>query len=91
MVRDADRPGRPRRVDVNIEAVLTTSDRHSFKVVVRDLSAGGFRIELDDEVIVGEHVFLKVGPRDALPAVIKWALGREAGGHFLDEVPDIAE
>jgi hypothetical protein len=85
----ADQPERPTRVDVNIEAVLTTCDGHSYTVVIRDLSAKGFRIALDDHVIVGEHVSLKVGSRDAMIGEIKWALGREAGGHFLDGVPDV--
>lgn len=86
---NADSPERPTRIDVSIEAVLTTSDGHSYTVVIRDLSAKGFRIALDDEVIVGEHVSLKVGTGDAMVGEIKWALGREAGGHFLDGVPDV--
>ena len=84
IVRQLHSPERPKRVDVSIEAVLTTADRHSFTVMVRDLSANGFRLELDEEVLVGEHVLLQVGSREPLGAEIKWALGREAGGHFLD-------
>jgi hypothetical protein len=82
---DADRTERPTRVDVNIEALLTTSGGHCYTVVIRDLSAKGFRIALDDEVIVGERVCLKVGSKDTMIGEIKWALGREAGGHFVDE------
>ena len=81
-------PERPTRIDVNIHAVLTTADGHSFKVVIRDLSAKGFRVALDDEVLVGEQVSLQVGSREAMRGEIKWALGREAGGHFLQEVPE---
>ena len=82
-------PQRPTRIDVTIYAVLTTSDGHSFKVIIRDLSAKGFRVELDEEVLVGECVSLQVGSREALRGEIKWALGREAGGHFLEEASDI--
>jgi hypothetical protein len=85
---DADRPERPTRVDVNIDALLTTSDGHSYTVVIRDLSAKGFRIALDDEVIVGEQVSLKVGSKNPMIGEIKWALGREAGGHFVDQGSD---
>jgi hypothetical protein len=87
-VRRPDRHRRPTRIDVEIGAVLTTADGHSFKVTVRDLSANGFRMDLDEQVLVGEHVSLKVGSRDAMRAEIKWALGREAGGCFLEGVPD---
>ena len=83
-------PDRPKRIDVRIDAFLTTGDGHRFKVLVRDLSARGFRVELDDLLLVGEHVFLQVGSKEAAAAEIKWVLGREAGGHFLDEAPDTA-
>jgi hypothetical protein len=42
-------------------------------------------LELDDEVLVGERVTLEV-PRGVFVAEIAWALGREAGGHFLEEI-----
>lgn len=87
-MRRCDRKRRPTRIDVEIAAVLTTADGHSFKVTVRDLSARGFRMELDEEVLVGEHVSLQVGSREAVRAEIRWALGREAGGSFLEAVPD---
>ena len=80
------RPERSTRIDVNIDGVLTTSDGHSFNVVVRDLSARGFRLEHNEEVLVGEHVLLNVGSRGAFAAEIIWTVGREAGGCFLDEV-----
>ena len=73
---------RPTRIDVAIDAVLTTSDGHSFDCVVRDLSLTGFRLELADEVLVGEQVTLKVGARETYVGEIKWSLGREAGGVF---------
>ena len=84
----SDQSGRPTRIDVKMEAVLTTADGHSFAVIVRDLSAKGFRLELDDEVLVGEQVVLRVGSKDAAQAEIVWALGHEAGGHFLEAAPD---
>lgn len=72
------------RVEVSFDGVLTTSDGHKIVVVVRDLSADGFRIEIKEEVLVGEQVQLLVGKGPALAAKIMWALGSEAGGVFLN-------
>jgi hypothetical protein len=81
-----DQAKRTTRVAVDIDAALTTSDGHTFKVLVRDLSAQGFRLELDEEVLVGEQVSLQVGSKGVFAAEIIWALGREAGGQFLEAV-----
>ena len=75
---------RPTRIDVNFTGVLVTSDGHEIKVEVRDISANGFRVRLNDEVRIGELVILRVGPRSAFRAQIKWTLGDEAGGLFLN-------
>ncbi len=83
---EPERARRSTRISVDIDAVLTTSDGHCCKVIVRDLSAEGFRLELEDEVLVGEQVSLQVGRARALAGQIVWALGREAGGRFLDQV-----
>ena len=85
----SDRRPRSTRIDVNYDAVLVTSDNHEIAVTVKDLSRDGFRIELRDEVLVGEHVRLRVGPNEEIAAEIKWALGSEAGGVFLDGKPDL--
>ena len=82
---NVERKVRSKRIDVEMHAVLTTSDGYSFDVAVRDLSADGFRIELDEEVLVGEPVSLRVGSKGTFAAEIKWALGREAGGRFLPD------
>ena len=75
---------RSKRIDVHYDAVLVTSDDHEVAVTVKDLSREGFRIELKDQVLVGERVRLRVGRNGDVPAEIKWALGCEAGGVFLD-------
>jgi hypothetical protein len=81
------KPDRPRRIDVKLDAVITTAEGNSFAVLVLDLSAQGFRVEVDDHLIVGEHISLKVRTREAAEAVIKWTLGHEAGGQFLGGIP----
>jgi hypothetical protein len=35
-----------------------------------------------------EQVSLKVGSKNPMIGEIKWALGREAGGHFVDQGSD---
>ncbi len=71
------------RIDVSYDAVLITSDDHEFAVIVKDLSADGFRIQIDEEVRVGEKVFLRTRRDGDIPAQIAWTLGSEAGGMFL--------
>jgi hypothetical protein len=83
-MKSCDTPPRPTRINVSLDAVLVTSDNHEVPVIVKDLSREGFRIELDDQVLVGERVKLRVRRDDEITAEIKWALGREAGGVFLD-------
>lgn len=72
-----------KRIDVFYDAVVMTSDGHELSVVVKDLSAEGFRIELNEQLLVGEPVMLRTRPEGNVPARIVWALGLEAGGAFL--------
>ena len=72
-----------RRIDVHYDAMLVTSDGHEVPVVVKDLSAEGFRIEIDEQLQVGEQVILRTPRGGDVPARIAWALGIEAGGTFL--------
>lgn len=76
---------RPTRIDVAIKGLLTTSDGHKVSVMVRDISAGGFRLTLlePEELLVGETVVLQVPGGDRLRASIRWSAGREAGGSFF--------
>ena len=78
------------RVEVSYDGELTASDGHRIPVVVRDLSAEGFRIEIKEELLVGEQVQLLVGKGPVLAGKILWALGSEAGGVFLN-APESAE
>jgi hypothetical protein len=77
------RRDRDHRIAVQYEGVLTTADEQRVAVVVRDISANGFRIELEEELLLGEHVRLQVGKQPEVHAEIRWCLGREAGGVFL--------
>ena len=72
------------RIDVRRPAVLINSDGVAADVSILDISSGGFRVETEEDPRVGEFVTLRVERGEALPAQIRWVLGREAGGVFLN-------
>lgn len=80
---------RDKRISVNLSGDLTTEDGVVVNVRVLDLSASGFRLIADDEIIVGERVSLRTGREKGLPATIKWVVGREAGGSFLQKAKTV--
>jgi hypothetical protein len=43
-------------------------------------------LSTEDTMPIGEHVFLRVARYGDFPAQIRWALGTEAGGVFLEPV-----
>ncbi len=74
------------RVDGRHVALLATADGHTMPVIVTDLSSGGFRVQSDDLLRIGEYVALRVEGYGEFPAQIRWALGAEAGGLFLEPI-----
>ena len=84
MTRFPGHVARERRIDVRKQAVLVSSDGIETPVLVMDVSASGFRIETSDTPLIGEYVFLRVERYGDFPAQIRWALGNEAGGIFLE-------
>jgi hypothetical protein len=76
---------REKRVDVRKPALLINSDGMEIDILVLDVSSHGFRIELDDQLRVGELVSLKVDD-ELIGAEIRWVLGKEAGGTFIAPV-----
>lgn len=90
MVRTSAFVKRPPRIELYRYAVLITSDGAEIDVDVVDISSGGFRLEVGDNVRVNELVTLRVERGQEFPAQIKWVLGNEAGGQFLGPVADSA-
>jgi hypothetical protein len=85
------RPGpsdRAPRIDLRRFAALIDSDGVETPVVILDVSRGGFRVEVAEELRVGERVTLRAEHGDRFPAEIRWALGKEAGGVFLAPVDE---
>lgn len=75
---------RDRRIDARRSATLIDSDGSELAVTIVDISASGFRVETGNMLMVGEMVRLKVDKSGDFPAQIRWCLGQEAGGAFLD-------
>lgn len=77
---------RRHRIDVAHDAMLVMSDGSEQAVRITDVSSGGFRLHSKDTLPIGEHVFLRVPRYGNFPAQIRWALGSDAGGVFLEPV-----
>ena len=84
MVREHGISKRAPRVDLRRGAVMIDSDGREQDVIILDVSSGGFRLEATESPRIGEFVSLRVERGAEFPAQIRWALGNEAGGVFLD-------
>ena len=85
MDRDRGTAKRERRIDVRQPVIVINSDGMEIGAILLDISSSGFRIELDDQLRVGEFVSLRID-EDLEHAQIRWVLGNEAGGSFLTAV-----
>ena len=74
------------RVSVTHDATLVMVDGSEHPVVITDVSSGGFHLSTESTIPIGSHVFLRVARYGDFPAQIRWALGGEAGGIFLQPV-----
>ena len=77
---------RRQRIAVSRDAKLVTAQGDEYAVTITDVSAGGFRLRTAVTMPIGEHVFLRVDRYGDFPAQIRWALGPDAGGVFLEPV-----
>jgi hypothetical protein len=73
------------RIDIRKPATVINSDGAAVKAIILDVSGSGFRLEVSENLRIGEFVTLRVD-RDDVPAQIRWILGNEAGGAFLAPV-----
>ena len=85
MVRTPGMSKRAPRVDVRKPAIVVNSDGMEVDVIILDVSGSGFRLQVLEKLYVGELVSLRVDD-ELVPARIKWVLGDEAGGTFLEPV-----
>lgn len=62
---------------------MIDQDGREVAVTVNDLSKGGFRISTDETLMPGDRIQLIVEKDRCFQAIVKWALGNEAGGVFV--------
>ena len=74
------------RIDVQRPAVIVDSEGRESGVLILDVSSGGFRLQVEEVLRIGEFVTLRVERGQEFPAQVRWALGNEAGGVFLADV-----
>ena len=67
---------------VNLAAALREAGARTSPVIVIDMSVGGFKAEVGDEVEEGAEVWLKVQGFEAKRSRVIWRNGSEAGCEF---------
>jgi hypothetical protein len=67
---------------VNLAAALREDGAKTAPIVVVDISSGGFKAEVPDEVEEGAEVWLKLPGCEAKRSRVKWRRGKEAGCEF---------
>ena len=86
MTRPRHNLKRAPRVDVRQLATLILPDGRELPAVILDVSSGGFRVRAEETLQIGEFVTLRTAHAEEVAAQIRWSLGCEAGGVFLEGV-----
>jgi hypothetical protein len=71
---------------VNLAAALREAGAKKAAIIVLDISVGGFRAEVPEEMEEGAEVWLKVPGFEAKRSRIVWRKGNEAGCSFETEL-----
>ena len=77
---------RASRLKIYHDAMLVDSSGRQYAVTVLDISTTGFRAQCDETLKIGEYVALRVPRYGDFQAQIRWSVGDEAGGMFLNPV-----
>ena len=89
MVRVPGFTKRAPRVGLRRPAILIDSDGIESKVIVVDISSGGFRLEVTEAPRIGDLVKLRVERGREFQAQVRWTTATEAGGVFLSDVDPV--
>jgi hypothetical protein len=84
--RDQSWIKRAPRIEGKHEGLLVDSEGRQYPVKILDISSGGFRLKADEAFRIGEYIGLRISKYGEFSAQIRWALGNEAGGVFLDPI-----
>lgn len=74
------------RVTVATTTRLRPQNQYSVEVRIRDISTGGFMAECADSVRIGSYVSLDIPGVGPVHAQVRWQLGGQMGGMFLDPI-----
>ena len=74
------------RVDLRRPGILVDSKGGEFDVTILDISSAGFRLEMSEGPRIGEFVTIRDDRDVGFAAQVRWVLGNEAGGVFLEPV-----
>ena len=67
---------------VNLAAALRENGARTSKIVVVDISAGGFKADAQDAHQIGDEVWLKLAGLEPRRSRVVWAHGKEIGCEF---------
>jgi hypothetical protein len=79
-------PRRGQRLALREQTMMRGSGMAGRTVVIRDLSISGFRAECPAPVLIGSYVSVDLPGIGPAHAQIRWQVGGEIGGKFLDPV-----
>lgn len=78
---------RATRVDVSsAQARLSPQDLYNVEIKVQNLSTAGFMAECAAPVRIGSYVSLDIPGIGPVEAQVRWQIGRQMGGMFLDPI-----
>lgn len=77
------------RIDVSENAQLIDESGAVHSVKLADISREGFRVTEDGAGLKTGAAMLRVDRYGEMPVEIRWSRGWEAGGIFLDSLPEI--
>ena len=75
------------RVSTDLNGKVLRTSGEEIDVVITDISKDGFKLSSDAQLLIGERIDLRVPKTGDVPAQIRWAVGKEAGGVFLAPLP----
>lgn len=75
------------RIATDLKAVLLRPDGEEIRAIITDISKDGFKLIAEVQMMIGERVDLRVHKTGNVPAQIRWAMNKEAGGVFLAPLP----
>ena len=84
--RDRSWIKRPPRVDASHDGLAVDSEGRVYPVQIRDLSSAGFKLYTEEPFRIGEYIGLRISKYGEFSAQIRWSLGDQAGGVFLDPI-----